>query len=367
MQINKLKDLAKKILAVPFIRKTRITLQSVIFHFLSLSKLLAVPYHLIISRKFDREIFAFTHAVRQYNTDIRRVLPSNIVVRRNIHRLEKGLIMENRRSVFALDYITETIEAYARVVETQAEVALETGELQWAHDVLAEYFRVSDSTHPKIAAMKSRFDKLPRPEGLEAGKSYLPYRSDARENKGIPTYESFMALSRRRRSVRWFKDQKVPRELVDKALLAAAQAPSSCNRQPYSYRIFDDPAMVAEIGQVPFGTAGFAHSFPMVAVVVGDMSKFFAARDRHVIYIDASLSIMAFIYALETLGLSSVTINCQDFSLIENGLKRALGLKPYERPVLMIGLGYAKDEGMIPCSYKKPLEILRTYNERGDK
>jgi nitroreductase len=76
---------------------------------------------------------------------------------------------------------------------------------------------------------------------------------------------------------------------------------------------------------------------------------------------------MAFIYALETLGLSSVTINCQDFSLIENGLKRALGLKPYERPVLMIGLGYAKDEGMIPCSYKKPLEILRTYNERGDK
>ena len=367
MNITSMKEFAKKILAVPWIRKTRIVLQANLHQVLSLSKLLAVPYYLLVSRKFDREIFAFTHAVRQYNADIRRALPSNIVIRRNIHRLEKGLIMENRRSIFALDYIEETVEAYQKLLTSPDQAQLEVGEMQWAHDVLAEYFRVTDAGHPLIGRMKAVFEALPVPTGLNASKQTIPYRHDTLKNIEIPSYEQFMALSRRRRSVRWFKDEKVPRELVDKAILAAAQTPSACNRQPFSYRIFDDPQMVAEIGQIPFGTAGFAHNFPMVIVVVGDMSKFFAARDRHVIYIDSSLSIMAFLYALETLGLNSLTINCQDFSMIENRLKKALGLKPFERPILMLAVGYAKEDGMIPYSQKKPLEMLRMYNQRGDQ
>jgi len=366
MFIEKLKNIAKKILAIPWVRKTRIALQSNLHKVLSLSKILAVPYYLIFSRKFDREIFAFTHAVKQYNADLRRVLPSNIVIRRNIHRLEKGLIMENRRSVFALDYIRETMEAYERVLSSADQVSLDAGELQWAHDVLAEYFRVTDNSQTLIGAMKKKFELLPVPGKVEMQTASIPYQHAALEKIEIPSYEEFMALSHRRRSVRWFKDKKVPRELVDKAVLAAAQAPSACNRQPFSYRIFDDPEMVAEIGRIPFGTAGFSQNFPMVIVVVGDMSRFFAARDRHVIYIDSSLSIMAFLYALETLGLNSVTINCQDFSIIENQLKRSLGLKPYERPILMLAVGYAKEEGMIPYSQKKPLDALRMYNHRGD-
>jgi nitroreductase len=367
MNITSMKEFAKKVLAIPWVRKTRIVLQSNLHKMLSLSKLFAVPYYLIFSRKFDREIFAFTHAVRQYNADIRRVLPSNIVIRRNIHRLEKGLIMENRRSIFALDYIEETIEAYQKMLTSPDHPHLEMGELQWAHDVLTQYFSVTDDSQPLIGRMKAVFEALPVPAGLNASKQATPYTHKTLKNIEIPSYEQFMALSRRRRSVRWFKDEKVPRELVDKAILAASQAPSACNRQPFSYRIFDDPQMVAEIGQIPFGTAGFAHNFPMVIVVVGDMSKFFAARDRHVIYIDSSLSIMAFLYALETLGLNSLTINCQDFSIIENRLKKALGLKPFERPILMLAVGYGQEDGMIPYSQKKPLEALRTYNQRGDQ
>lgn len=367
MDINSLKDFAKKILAIPWIRKMRIAVQFNLHKLLSFSKLLAVPYYLVFSRKFDREIFAFSNAVRQYNADIRHVLPSNIVIRRNIHRLEKGLIMENRRNIFGLDYIEETVEAYAQAVTSPEHDVLEAGEIGWAHDVLAEYFRVTDVNQALIGQMKLVFEALPAPEGMNSEQKFIPYRHDALKDLEIPSYEQFLALSRKRRSVRWFKDQKVPRELVDKAILAAAQAPSACNRQPFSYRIYDDPEMVKEIGQIPFGTAGFAHNFPMVIVVVGDLSKFFATRDRHVIYIDSSLSIMAFLYALETMGLSSVTINCQDFSIIENRLKKALSLNPYERPILMLGVGYAKDEGMIPYSQKKPLSALRSYNTRGDQ
>jgi nitroreductase len=71
---------------------------------------------------------------------------------------------------------------------------------------------------------------------------------------------------------------------------------------------------------------------------------------------------MSFLYALETLGLSSVTINCPDFGIIENRFKKKLNLKLYERPILMIGVGYAKSEGRIPYSTKKSLDLLRSYN-----
>ncbi len=363
MSISQLKKLAGRVLAVPIIRKFINRFQLALYSFLSISKLFAVPFHLIFSRAFDREIFAYTHAIRQYNRNILDVLSTNVVIRRNIHRLEKGLIMENRRPVFALDYIRETVETYATVLKNSESVSLELGEVHWAHDVLEEYFAVTDSSQPLIARMKQKFESLPLPAEMEKSERFAPYERKKREDLNIPSYASFLDLSLKRRSVRWFQDKPVPRDLVDQALEAAALAPSACNRQPFQYRIFDDPQMVAEVTHIPFNTAGFAENIPMVIVVVGDLSNFFSPRDRHVIYIDASLSIMSFLYALETLGLSSVSINCPDFGIIENRFKKILHLKPYERPILMIGVGYAKSEGRIPFSTKKPLNLLRSYNE----
>ncbi|HUV16135.1 MAG TPA: nitroreductase family protein [Pelolinea sp.] len=363
MNINKIKKIIKSILAIPLIRKTVNWSQLFLYKFLSFSKILAIPYHFLFSRVFDREIFAYTTAVHQYNRNVRQVLSSNVVIRRNIHRLEKGLIMENRRPVFALDYIEETVESYALVLEKSSEIELELGEIHWAHDVLAEYFEVTDATHPLIHKLKERFLALPIPERIDKPGKFRSFESKKRADLKIPSYDEILNLSLKRRSVRWFKDKKVPREDVDKALRAALLAPSACNRQPFNYRIFDDPGLAKEIANIPFGTAGYADNIPTVIVVVGDLSNFFSSRDRHTIYIDASLSVMAFMYALETLGLSSVAINWPDFGLLESKMKKKLNLKAYERPVVMLGVGYAKDEGMIPYSKKKPLELIRSYND----
>ena len=39
------------------------------------------------------------------------------------------------------------------------------------------------------------------------------------------------------------QDLKVPREGIDQAMRAAAQSPSACNRQPFEFRVFDDPVL----------------------------------------------------------------------------------------------------------------------------
>ena len=365
MNLNSLKKTAKKFLAIPVVRKTHRTINVALYGLLSTTRLLAVPFHLIFSRAFDREIFAYTKAIYQYNRKVMQAHPSNIVIRRNIHRLEKGLIMENRRKVFALDYIEETVENYAQLMQSPEKSVLEPGEMQWAYDVLTAYFACTDGTQPLIGRMKALFLSLPKPEGMDASVKLIPYESKERAKFKTPSYEQFLELSKKRRSVRWFQDKQVPRELVDKALQAAALAPSACNRQAFKYRIFDEPQMVKEIANIPFGTSGYADNMPMVIVVVGDLSDYFSPRDRHTIYVDAALSVMAFMYALETLGLSTVGIQWPDFGLLESKMKKTLNLKEYERPVIVIGVGYAKDEGKIPCSKKKPLEEMRSYNDLG--
>ena len=104
------------------------------------------------------------------------------------------------------------------------------------------------------------------------------------------SYKQFLDLCRQRRSVRWFEQRRVPADLVSKALDAAAQAPSACNRQPFLFRYFDDPADAHRIASIAMGTTGYAQNVPAIVVLLGDLGCYPEERDRHVVYIDASLA-----------------------------------------------------------------------------
>jgi nitroreductase len=283
------------------------------------------------------------------------------IIARNTHRLEKGLIMRPRREIFALDYIEETVAAYERALaaaHTGSE-RLPLAQLQWTHDVLREYFGATGS-HPKIDPLRERFLSLPPPPKV-CDKPLVPYHRDLSQPPPV-SYESLLALAQRRRSVRWFLPKPVPRELIDKAMEVAALSPSACNRQPFVFRIFDEPDLVRRVASIPYGVIGYEHQIPVIIVVVGQLRNFFDARDRHLIYIDGALAAMSFILALETLGLSSCCINWPDLPDREKEMAKLLNLEPDERPVMLIAVGWPDPEGLVPRSVKKPLSLLRQYN-----
>ena len=176
------------------------------------------------------------------------------------------------------------------------------------------------------------------------------------------TYEDFYSLTRYRRSVRWFLDKKVPHDLVDKAILAANQSPSACNRQPFEYRIVDEPALLKKVAGLPGGVRGYEEGIQMMVVCIGNLDAYFDERDRHVIYIDASLANMSFMFALETLGLSSCAINWPDVEHLERGMEQALGLKKHQRPIMCMAVGYPDPDGKVAYSEKRSIEYLRKYN-----
>jgi len=279
-------------------------------------------------------------------------------LRRNVHRIEKGLISRPRRANFATSYIAatiDTLDAYLAKVEDPNSDPLAV----WASAVLTEYFLVNEP-HPVIDAAGKHFEQCNAVQEPQFSPA-TPYI----RTLGEPPVEfpEFLDLSHRRRSVRWYTDGAVPRDLVDKAIAAAAQAPSACNRQPFAFRVFDDPELAKKIALVPGGAAGFADGLTGVIVLVGDLSAFASERDRHLIYIDSSLAAMGFMLGAETLGFSTCPLNWPDTPGSERALRRLIKLESYERPIMLIAYGFPDPEGPVASSVKRPLAELRTYNE----
>lgn len=363
--LDRLKDIVKRLLAIGWLRKAYELCMRGIAELFGAHRLLAIPYSIVTFPVFNREQFAVLRGRRNYYRNLARRRRSHTELRRNVHRLEKGLSMQPRRPVFALDYLEETLDFYERAVAGHAEQpgGIEVDELAWAHNVIEEYFAHATSDHPVVARARARFIATEQRFRPQDGQRRPFLRRDSVE--ASVAYGDLLALARRRRSVRWFTNEPVPRELIDQALLVARQAPTACNRLPYEFRIFDDPEMVRKVASIPFGSAGYAHQIPVIAVVVGRLSHYFSARDRHVIYVDSSLAAMGFMLALETLGLSSSVINWPDFEPLESKMQRTLHLDHDERVIMLIAIGHADPDGLIPYSEKKALDILRSYNNLG--
>lgn len=335
--------------------------RKIVFIIFDKGKLPAHLYYSLFNSAFIREHRAVLAGRQAYAQALGAASESSVLLRRNIHRLEKGLIMRPRRAIFAEGYIGETVKAYQLLLKsagTGDRSASHQDEIIWARDVLAEYFRVVDLSSPAIARAHELFCAVPDPEECQTRRR--PYARDLSKPPPV-SYEQLLELAKLRRSVRWFEQKPVPRELVDRAVKVAGYSPSACNRQPFYFRIFDDPEWIRSVGSIPMGTAGFSENFPGLIVVIGRLDAYFDERDRHVIYIDASLASMSLIYALETQGVSSCSINWPDVARLERRMARKLELKPFERVIMLIAYGYPDPEGLVPYSQKKPLDQLRRY------
>lgn len=314
----------------------------------------------LLKGSFNRELRSVLAGRLAYKKSVNDPKFNSSLLRRNVHRLEKGLLMRPRRVPFALNYIERTVNAYVLAMNA----GIDPTELSWAHDVLQNYMDVTPP-HPLVDKLRATFENAsaqfsPSVCDRSSG-SRIPY---VRPAASIPQidYDEFLKLAQYRRSVRWFLPKSVPRDLIGKAVDAAAYAPTACNRQPYEFRIFDTPELVAKAISIPMGTAGFAQQVPAVAVVVGRQRNYFSERDRHLIYVDSSLASMSFVFALEVQGLSSCCINWPDIESLEKRMEKFLRLAPDERPIMLIAFGYPDPEGLVANSTKKSAPTICKFN-----
>ena len=322
---------------------------------MKLLKRLSGAYYLREKAVVARGIRAFRSAYGE-----RRGFTHCAELRRGVHRLEKGLIMRPRAPTFGADYILDAVHRFDRACRSGLHDRLE---LRWAHDVFSEYFSVVSVT-PQISLARELFEhcKGRVNDEAESGENLTPF-SHRHVSQSSVEFEAFYDLCCQRRSVRWFVDAPVPVESIERALKAALQAPSACNRQPFFFRYFDNPTDAARVAGIAMGTTGYAHQIPALLVLLGDWSCFEDERDRHLPYIDGSLAAMQLMLALETLGLASCPINWPDLESLERKMERELKLPPYIRPIMLIAVGYPDPGGGVAYSAKKsPESVLQKGN-----
>ncbi len=159
-----------------------------------------------------------------------------------------------------------------------------------------------------------------------------------------------------RRSIRRFKPEKPPLDLVLKVLDTARFAPSAKNSQPWEFIIVDDPKVKSKLAGIHVGAKPLENA-PMAIVVISDKTKSPTSY-----LVDGANAVMYILLALHAVGLGGVWI--QTLRDIEK-IQEILGLPNEKIPVAIIALGYP-DESPKPKP-RRPLEELVHYNKYGVK
>jgi nitroreductase len=175
--------------------------------------------------------------------------------------------------------------------------------------------------------------------------------------------EAVLALLRSRRSIRRYRPDPVPDEMVEGLLEAGRWAPSASNRQPWHFIVVRDPAILQEVAQhAAYFFIRWAHvaEAPLLIVLCGE------ARNRvyrQFLHEDIGLAGSQIMLQAKALGLGTCWIGGLDRKAVRGILK----VPDHVEIVGLLTVGFPAEDPAPPA--RKPLaEIVHydVYGNRGD-
>jgi len=163
---------------------------------------------------------------------------------------------------------------------------------------------------------------------------------------------------RGRRSIRVFKKQNVPEEIVEKLIDAASWAPSAGNIQPWEFVIVRKPAVKKKLAQAALNQA-YVEEAPVVIVVCADTERSsmgYGVRGKNLYCIqDTAAATQNILLTAYSLGLGACWIGAFN----EDEAKKAVNAPEGIRPVAIIPVGYANE---VPSQRdRRPLSQIMCY------
>ncbi|HET7460737.1 MAG TPA: nitroreductase family protein [Longimicrobium sp.] len=189
----------------------------------------------------------------------------------------------------------------------------------------------------------------------------------------------------RRRTVREFSPEPVPRELIELAVRAASTAPSGAHQQPWTFVVVADPEMKRRMREAaeeeerinysgrmppewiealaPLGTDFVKRHITDAPYVVVLFRQMYGVRPdgtrRTHYYTTESCGIAAglFIAALHHMGLATLTHTPSPMGFLSQLLRRPEN----EKPFLLMPVGYPAPDAVVPDLSRKPLHEVSAW------
>lgn len=272
------------------------------------------------------------------------------------HIVEKGLALPSPRENFGIPKIKLLLTKTSRFEE---EYGLDGDVSTPVRNTIKEYLKcnpnlasVDESLQKSLVSFISNSDS----EDISGGtKSVL--KKELKNFTSID-YRNFV-LSRS--SVRDFEILKVNRDDIKSAIDIARHAPSVCNRQNWKLHYYDDSDIKTKLLNLQHGNGGFTQSIQGLFIVTSNL-KGFTKMEQNQVFVDGGLISMNLVLALHHMGIGSCCLNtCFPYTR-EIKIKKIGGIPENERLIMMIGIGYWKDEFKVAYSKKKNVDdILRIH------
>ena len=148
----------------------------------------------------------------------------------------------------------------------------------------------------------------------------------------------------RRESCRNYSEKPVEREKLVACLEAARMAPSACNSQPWRYVAVQEPELLEKMRPCmqAFGMNKFIDGCGTLVAVIEEPATLSAKlggriSQQQYAQMDVGISVAHFCLRATELGLGTCILGW----LNPDKLRETLGLRPDEKPRLVIAVGYA--------------------------
>jgi len=223
---------------------------------------------------------------------------------------------------------------------------------------------------------------------LVNGFSFIPYQKESFDAGEMQKRsEWFYEWANKRRTCRDLSDRKVPRKVIENIIKTASTAPSGAHKQPWTFCAISDAALKKSIRQAaeeeenksykermseewlqdlaPIGTdwqKPFLETAPWLIVVF--RRSFEVQPDgnkRQNYYVQESCGIACgfLLAAIHHAGLAALTHTPSPM----NFLSRLLNRPENEKPFLLIPVGYAAGDALVPDLKRKELEEIAVFFE----
>lgn len=196
--------------------------------------------------------------------------------------------------------------------------------------------------------------------------------------------EAFAADLQKRRSVRDFSSQGVPKSLIESLIQAAAAAPSGANRQPYTFCAVASPKIKKKIREAaekeefinyngrmdsqwindlkPIGTnwhKPFLETAPWLIVAFRKGYEMENDGKHQNYYVQESVGLACgfLLAAIQQAGLITLTHTPSPMAFLQKILKRPEN----EKPFLLLPVGYPAKDAQVPNLRKKRLDEVSEW------
>ena len=170
----------------------------------------------------------------------------------------------------------------------------------------------------------------------------------------------FYEVIRTRRSIRSYKPDPIPKEVLTRVLDAARIAPSGSNRQPWKFIVVKDEELKRRIAKACHNQMFIAEA-PVVIVACGYNIHY--NRGEYMgdfsMLVDVSIAFTHLILAARAEGLGTCWIG----SFNNEEIKRILSIPEEVNVVAITPLGYPKDEEFREPGPRKPLSEIMSVDK----